>query len=53
MSVTETSKFEKNIAVFGGGIYTDNRTFESMTPAHSVVIRLTILVVVYMVQKVF
>ena len=23
----ERSKFEKNIAVFGGGIYTDNSTF--------------------------
>ena len=30
VSVTETSKlnFEKNIAVFGGEIYTDNSTFE-------------------------
>ena len=28
VSVTERSKFKKNIAVFGGGIYTDNSTFK-------------------------
>ena len=27
MSVTNGSKFKYNIAVFGGGIYTDNSTF--------------------------
>ena len=28
MSVTQRSKFEKNNAVFGSGIYTDNSTFK-------------------------
>ena len=52
--VTNCSDFRHNIAVFGGGIYTDNiAPLNLLTLARSVVIGQAILVVVYMLQEVF
>ena len=55
-NVSVTNKqfgFKFNMAVFGGGIFSDNSTFEFNGSVTLEVIRLTILVVVYMLQEVF